>query len=259
MVLTSLEHITSFVAGLELGEIPGVSLEVRKKEILLGDSSKAGQEAGYVDGGSLISFASGVSGQSQSDVLNSTLLAQLAANKKYDREKDTENWYKFYRSVLENVGWVVGSFEFQRYEASKASGTIDKIALELLAAIAVGNEIAVVNKTLETAKSLANKASNDGRIKLFESSTHSGSAGNFQIAAASESGNVMAMKIGAFYFKAQQTVTNLLFFDFSSSGATIYKGSQTVSLNKEVYGNVRQQIVGKLGDKAKSYIEDLEL
>lgn len=42
--------------------------------------------------------------------MNSTLLAQLAANKKFDRETDTANWYSEYANVLETVGWVVTSF-----------------------------------------------------------------------------------------------------------------------------------------------------
>jgi hypothetical protein len=99
------------------------------------------------------------------------LLAQLAANKKYDREKETENWYKFYRSVLENVGWVVGSFEFQKSKVSGASASIDKVVLELLATIAIGNDIAILTKTLNAAKELANK--NDSRIALFDSSSQS--------------------------------------------------------------------------------------
>jgi hypothetical protein len=33
------------------------------------------------------------------------LLAQLAANHRFDREKDTLNWYEAYRTVLRGVGW----------------------------------------------------------------------------------------------------------------------------------------------------------
>jgi hypothetical protein len=59
-----------------------------------------------VDAASLVTFIDGVSGQQNEDVLNSTLLAQLAANRKHHRERDTPGWYDFYCTVLEQVGWV---------------------------------------------------------------------------------------------------------------------------------------------------------
>lgn len=48
-----------------------------------------GKPGGYVDGGSLVSFAHKVSGQQKQDVLDACNLAQLAANAKYDRQKDS--------------------------------------------------------------------------------------------------------------------------------------------------------------------------
>ena len=45
-------------------------------------------------------------------MLNSTLFAQLAANKKHDRQNETTEWYNYYKYVLETVGWNVQSFEY---------------------------------------------------------------------------------------------------------------------------------------------------
>jgi len=52
----------------------------------------------FIDGGSAVSFVAGVTSLSQRDALNSCLLAQLAANKQYNRENDTVNWYNFYKT-----------------------------------------------------------------------------------------------------------------------------------------------------------------
>ena len=54
----------------------------------------------------MVTFVDGLSGQQKEDVLNSTLLAQLTANRKHDRERDTGAWYDAYRGVLEQVGWA---------------------------------------------------------------------------------------------------------------------------------------------------------
>ena len=48
------------------------------------------QEQGFVNGGSLASFTRQLSSVHRSDVLNSTLLAQLAASKYYDRNKEID-------------------------------------------------------------------------------------------------------------------------------------------------------------------------
>jgi hypothetical protein len=46
------------------------------------------QNAGFVDGGILLSFVSDVQALHRSDMLNSSLLAQLAADKQYSRLDD---------------------------------------------------------------------------------------------------------------------------------------------------------------------------
>ncbi len=49
---------------------------------------------------------------SQADVVNSTLFAQLVANKQHDRQNDSKAWYDSYQGVLESLGWTVPSFEY---------------------------------------------------------------------------------------------------------------------------------------------------
>jgi hypothetical protein len=213
--------------------------------------------AGYVDAGSIVSFVAGVSPQSQRDALNSTLLAQLAANQKYNRETDTVNWYSFYKTVLENVGWVVQDFNFTKLSSSGANFSMDKAVLDLIAAIASGgDDIAAMQATLDALRALP---TSDGRLVLFDSSSHSASRGNFQIGVASEWGGVLAMRIGAFYFSTTQNVTNVLWFNFSSSSTDMYKGGQGMSLNKQIYMQVRAAIVQKLGDKAQRFVKNLDI
>lgn len=94
MTHMSIEKIRNFIGSLELEGDEKYSEPA--PAVMLAD----GDEAAYVDAGSLVSFVAGVSGQHKSDALNSTLLAQLAANKKFDREKQTVEWYDFYKNRL---------------------------------------------------------------------------------------------------------------------------------------------------------------
>jgi hypothetical protein len=220
-------------------------------------ASEDSPRAGFVCGGSLVSFVAGVSRQSQHDALNSTLLAQLAANRKYDREADTVNWYKFYRDVLENVGWVVQGFDFTKLHASGSSFTVDKVVLDIIASLATGGaDLAAVEATLKAAKALKGS---DGRLVLFEQSSHSLKQGNFQIGLATEYGGALALGIAAMYFSTQQNVTSILWFSFSNSETDLYKGGQRMTLNLDVYRQVRQAIIDKLGDKAERFVKDLDI
>lgn len=248
----NIAEVRSFIDRLELAEPTPELARLIPAAPRLVDTEKGG----YVDDGSMVSFVAGLSATHKSDVLNSTLLAQLAANKQFDREEKTEAWYDFYRTVLENVGWVIQAFDFTRFETAGATFSVDEVVVKILAAIATQNDIAVVTETLEAMKALT---AEDGRVVLFNQESHSLQKGNFQIGVCSESDGVVVMKIGTFYFSTTQQVTRLLWMQFSSSESGFYQGAQTVNLNEEVYAQVRQQVVDKLGDKARTFVADLDI
>lgn len=251
--MTATTDPTKFVRALVLPEVDP-SLRLLALPALTLETS--GKKAGYVDAGSLVSFVAGLSGQNQADVLNSTLLAQLAANKKFDREADTKNWYQYYRTVLENVGWVLQEFDFTEVTASGDTFTADKVILDVLGAIATGAEAAVVTETMNALKALSD---DDGRMVLFSHNAHSLHKGSFQVAVATLSGGVVVMRIGAVYFSSTQSVTRVLWFGFSKSNSSMYKGGQTIDLNEDVYSRVREQIIQKLGDRAQTFVANLDI
>jgi len=247
---TQIASAESFVAALELESIEPAARPL-SLEALADDASAA------VDAAAVVSFVDGVSGQHKADVLNSVLLAQLAANKKYNRETDTANWYTFYRSVLEYVGWVVPAFSFSRFSTDGARFTVDGVVVKLLQAIASEQEIAVIRSAIDALKALQDR---DGRVVLFETQSHSAALGNFQISTVGESADgTVVMKIGAFYFGTTETVTRVLWFNFPRSGTRMYQAAQTMTLDDDVYVRVRQIIVDKLGDRAVSFIQDLDI
>ncbi|MEU7583849.1 hypothetical protein AB0B50_40435 [Streptomyces sp. NPDC041068] len=215
------------------------------------------EESAAVVAGSVVAFTDGLNGQQKSDVLNSTLVAQLAANKKYDREKDTAKWYGFYRTVLEQVGWVVPSFSFAKLSVAGSRFTVDRAVIALLQAIATGGELTAAKAAIAALKALPDR---DRRVVLFESSSHSEKLGNFQISTCGVSArDTVVMKIGAFHFKTNERVTRVLFFSFPRASTTMYQSRQTMTLNEDVYEQVREAIIEKLGDKADKFIDELEI
>ncbi len=215
-----------------------------------------GEASGYVADGSLVSFVSDVGTQAQQDVLNSTLLAQLAANKKYDRFEDTENWYKMYVEVLGKIGWVIESFDFQKYSKSGDTVRVQDVVIKLLGAIATQNGMAIFGETLEALEALSD---DDGRLVLFDSQGEDLGKGNFQAGIANETNGVVSFSVGAFHFTSEEHTTRFLWFGYSSTRMKLFQSNQQATLNESVYDQVRKAVIDKLGDSAETYIGDLEI
>lgn len=109
------------------------------RSLELDESLTLDSPSAKVIAGSIASFTSKLSGQQLEDVQNSTLLAQLAANKKFPDEEDIVDWYKFYRHVLSQLGWIMQDLGFDKYKSQQASFKLSQVTLELLSAM-VGEE-----------------------------------------------------------------------------------------------------------------------
>jgi len=242
----------AFVAELELADPPKVEIPAQFKPTVFA----ADKDSAFIVDGALTSFVAGVEGQQRADMLNSFLLAQLAASKKFDREENTREWYTFYRTVLENVGWVVSTFSFTKFNASGGSFTCSRAVIDILATLVSGNKLAVVAKTLEAMRNLSD---NDGRIRLFERSSHSLHKGNFQVAIASNQNGALTTGIVGFDFSSSQDITRILWFSWETASSSLYHAGQTITLNTDVYSRVRQQIIDKLGDRASQFVAELEI
>ena len=247
MTLTD-KQLHTYLDTLELATLPGGLVE---RKLLTDDKAQ-----GFVDAGSLVSFVDGLSSGTKADVLNSTLLAQLAANKAADREQDTVGWYKKYREVLETVGWVISNIEFQRYTASGSTFQVKTAVITLLTAIMSENPLLVAKATIAAVESLGE---GDERVALFSSSSATPTSGNFQIGAVTESGTTPTMHIGCFYFKSRDVKVNFLWASFRYSDTELYQGGQTITLDEDAYKRVRQLIIDKLGNRAQQYVSALEI
>jgi len=247
--MTSLDPI-SYVKSLQLP--PSDSSLIDHGPLKIEDD----KEAGYVDAGQLVAFAAGVSTGSKADVLNSMLLAQLAANVVADRETATIAWYKKYREVLENIGWAVSEFQFTQTHLSGSTFQIKDTVLKLIAALASENALLITTATIAAVESLGE---GDDRVALFSSQSSNPSSGNFQVGAVVEDRSTPTMSIAASYFSSSDVKTNFLWFSFQSSSTDLYQASQTITLSEAVYSKVRQSIIDKLGARAQTYVADLDI
>jgi len=246
-------HASKFLSQLELPEVDTSLATVFRPEAA---AFKAGTEGAAANAGSLVSFVSGLTEIHKSDVLNSTLLAQLAASKQHDRFKDTMNWYNFYIGVLAQVGWTIPAFAFRDYSPSGASLVLSDAVLDILSAVATGDEMNILRATLS---SLRDKPGNEGPLTLFDQQSFPENIGTFQIFPVAEDDGQLVMAMSAMQFNAQKHVTRFLWWSWTSTSVKLQQSAQKAVLNEDLYRQVRQQVIDKLGDRARQFIKDIEI
>src|SRR4051794_9253487 len=174
------QDLVGYVSDLDLQAPEGRFATMRDAETA---PIKEGQDQAFLADKSLVSFVSEVTGQNRQDVLNSTLLAQMAANKQFPNEADLLDWYRTFIEVLSKIGWEIEAGEFSTFESSKDAFEVQDSIIDILTSAFGAGFIPVILKVLESIKNLSNK---DHKIIAFEKNTHSLTKGCFQIALADE-------------------------------------------------------------------------
>jgi len=215
------------------------------------------EAAAAVDGNLIHTFVDGIKGQHLFDTLNATLLAQLAANFKYNRRTDPVNWTEFYGGVLENIGWLVPRWDFREVTTHATQFTLDSAIIKILTSILTADQIDLVKNALASLQEL-NK--DDRRLTIWRQNSASSSAGTFQITGVGESAaGILQMGLSAMHFNTDESVTDVFVFRFSRGSTNIRATRSTLVLNDQVYDRLRDAVIDKLGNRGLKYIARLEL
>lgn len=103
------ERLISYVNSLELAQPTKKQSPEKISQKALQDQDN--NTTGEIIAGSITVFSDALSAQDKSDVRNSTLLAQLAANKAVDRFTNGDEWHSFYIDTLSSLGWIDVAFD----------------------------------------------------------------------------------------------------------------------------------------------------
>ena len=221
------------------------------------EAPKAGDAEGYVNAGALVSFVNNLSTQHRQDVLDCCLFAQLAADGKYDRLKDTPDWYKMYLHILTVAGWVAQSGQFEEYDKHGSSLEIQKAIKKVVEPMLSPAEMKIVEQTIDSLDS----GDNMPWWEAFDSESCGPSEnGNFQLHPCREdSSNTLVMGLGSFYFSAKRTEKRWFWVEWETETIHLFKADQVCTLNDEQYAAVRDTIRKQLGDDVKDYVGKLKL
>lgn len=255
--IKNLDHFFNYIEELEL---VANHMAVRTPVMLgalrtgaLGDIED--KPSAVVVDGSAMSFVAGVHGQVRDDILNSVLLAQLAANKAADRFTDIINWYKKYIEVLGKLGWTIQDFNFQDQGSSSVKLDVNAVVVGILGGLVSSNGIIIVNTVLKALK----EGAGNGALTFNLNSSYKDNA-NFQLGHVTQTDDgLVAMSSAAVEIHTSNHKSGWWLWEVNTSNANIKAGSQTMAFNTDLFSQLREAVRKKLGLASEDYIKDLDI
>ncbi|KAH9902489.1 hypothetical protein C8Q73DRAFT_7313 [Cubamyces lactineus] len=201
------------------------------------------QDTADVVANSALYFVQSVTGTMKADVVNSILLAYLTASKMYDRQADRTRWYGYYTQVLGQLGWVVQEFSLTEMNNVAAYSSIDQIVVQYSAAFLAGTQLAQLTSMINALKEPRNKEAES----IFNARSKEGKSANFQLGVTWTKGTNPYMSIAAFAYTSSKEIDSVLFDPITDPKMTFYAGHQTMFLDEDIYSQIRESVLEKLG------------
>src|SRR6185312_15457052 len=105
-----------------------------------------------VVGSTVVGFIKGVTKIHRTDLVNSAMLAQLAATRSVADPNDLEAWYQRYFEVLTNIGWVIQDRQFNTFQQDGHELDVHQAVLKIASGIMGPKAVDLVKDTLEQLK-----------------------------------------------------------------------------------------------------------
>ncbi|MDF3832876.1 hypothetical protein P3W85_07940 [Cupriavidus basilensis] len=212
------------------------------------------EAAGNVDAGNLVTFAHDVPAQARQDLLNSNLLAQLAADKQISRFTESAAWYKRYGDTLSNLTWQVTRMRFSRYVPPGLQFNPREIVLAEMSKVESPQNVGLVRNTIDTLNSLPDDARAREVLQRFSSTDHEL---NLQV---SFGDGGSAVDIVCVIFATEEDIVDPLVqeFDVAALKSEIRIALLSGVINERLYPAIRQSVIDKLGDKRGEFIVAVE-
>lgn len=212
----------------------------------------------YVDAGLLLSFGSDLTPEHQDDILNSILLAQLAADKKFSKFNLPRDWYGFYGNTLSNLAWQVTGFAFEVYKPTGRFYLKEVIEKQFATRVGAREQKAVM-AAIEQYNQLAPKSK--ARLIFSLGTQRSESDSELINAQVGVAWGHSDLSVVGTIFETDQCITDL--FQDELDPELIHGDMQIVAssgtLNETVYQTLRKSVIEKLGPKREEFIVSLKI
>lgn len=213
------------------------------------------EQAAVVDS-NLVVFPAETPKKVREAVCNWTLFAQRAASKLVDREKTSE-WVDAYLDVLLNTGWSVREEATTWHEETTTGSVVHQEILKFVT-VALGPVPAALALVTAALTSLQAMNKNSKWITLFDRRAKHASSTGFSVAnVETEADDAAQLRSIDFRVEAHTTMTQFLFFRFTSEKAKMFRRGTVLYLSADAMNElapvIRQRVVEFAKDNIAAY------
>jgi hypothetical protein len=252
-----LDNARNYVSSIDLKGTPraivGMSAATEASEVF----DKAKTQAQVVGSG-VFSFAKGVDAMVREAISDSALLAQLVANKRFNFEQKPHEWFTAYKEVLENVGWTLQDAGWTEHPASGKAVEVHEKIIEIMTAILgpVPAALAILTSTINALRAMKPDSS---WITIFSRESQKANIARFQVGLVEqkEDDDVFVALLFCL-IEAQDTITQVLVFKYTTSSAKFSVNNSKVSLNREAFSDLGPTIRAKIRAYQADYLSSIK-
>ena len=255
---TRIAERRAFIESCELGDCQPVNVAKHVAMDFKADIDEQSPEA-FVANDTVVSIVAGMSKKNRVKVKDCMLFASLAASTKFP--EGGVAWYNYYRFVLAYCGWTPSLLGLSKYNASKSTFTMEQVGLEIIASAVTAAALpGPASLLLQVAKdAIATLQKSEKPLRIFESSSKKHSGAKFAIGSVVESKDKqLVMALGAIDFTTSLNVTNVLFWEWSSSSVSINGAGDHLVFVSRQFDDVADVIRGRLTEVARRKLAEIE-
>lgn len=246
------EEILDFIASAELAGERAIDVSVDEAED--DETSKLADATpqGAVVDSNVAAWPEGTPLRVKNAVAAWMLFAQRAASAKVTDKEDTVGWFDAYLDVLESTGWVLQA-QRAAWQDENVFGTEVHQKILQFAAVVLGPVPGALALVTAALTSLQQMDAESKWIQLFDRRGKMATAVGFQLAhceAGADGG--AALNAADFRIHAGQTMTQVLFFKFTSREASMFYRNTDLALSQQAladYGPAIQERVSAISSK----------
>lgn len=214
--------------------------------------------AAVVVGGDLLSFAGEIAPARRQALLDSALLAQLAAKAQVGDSSKIYEWYECYFNTLMQLGWAIEERSFTEQAHAGEELSVHRAALAAAAALLgeTASYFIVVKSMLDALRSME---PSDPMVTLFDSETCTQNAAKFQIGVVSGGADQVGVALMAFGLQSDTRITRVLFFKERHAAVRFRQCCAHVAINVGVLDAIQPVLRKKLVARSLGYLHSLRI
>lgn len=248
---------TEYLRGLRLAEPPSTGLFGAAPDFaqIAFDDAK---DQSIIAGSEVVSFTQSVETEFREALSDSALVAQLAANAKFDFEQDPIAWFDHYYSILGGLGWTTQSRDTAEYKVKQDGLEVHQAILDVIN-VFLGPIPGAAQLVAIALGSLKKMNEDSPFITLFNKQSERAKVGKFQFTLVRQEGDSFLADGMSFGIMAKQKVTQVLFFKLNSTKATMRRSLAKISIGADALEELRPVLKAKIQAHRSKFLAELPL